>query len=78
MSEGDRTKMKLRERPETRSSRVLPMLRKVQPEIPTDEGEIEQLRESLGRMGCVGLLNVPWKVREEGLIRDLVGPVINT
>lgn len=43
MSEGDRTKMKLQERPETRSSRALPTLRKVQPKISADEGELQEL-----------------------------------
>lgn len=70
--------MKLRERPETRSNRVLPTLKKVQLEIPADEGELEQLRESLDWMGCARLLDIPWGVREEGLIRDLIGPVSNT
>lgn len=57
MSE-DRRKMKLRERLETKRSQTLPVLRKVHPKVPTDEGDLECLRSALERMGCVGLLDV--------------------
>lgn len=61
-----------------RSTRTLPVLRKVQPKIPVDEEELKELWIGLGRMGCAELLEVPWGVREEGLIHDLVETVPNT
>ena len=36
----------------------LPTLRKVIPQLPTKEKEVEMLREDLRRMGCAGLLTV--------------------
>lgn len=78
MSEGDHGWMKLWEWLETKSSRVLPVLQKVQLEILADEGELEQLRLALSTMGCAELVDMPWRVGEEGLIRDLIGPMINT
>lgn len=70
--------MKLWERPETKSNWVLPVLKKVHLEISADEGELEQLRTALGRMACAGHLDLPWRIWEEGLIRDIIGPVVNT
>ena len=70
-------RMKLQERPDAKTSKPLPVMRKVLPEIPTDEDQLEQLRRNLERMGCAGLLDVPWAVREEGLIRDIIRPVSN-
>lgn len=29
-------------------------------------------------MRCAGLLDIPYGVREEGLIQDLIGPINNT
>lgn len=48
--------MRLRGRAKTKSTRALSTLCKVHLEVPVDEGELERLREALGRMGCVGLL----------------------
>lgn len=70
--------MKLRERSETKSCQVLPALKMVQSEILTDERELEQLKMALSRMGCAGLLDVPWGVREESMIWDLIGRVVFT
>ena len=71
MSE-ERFKMKLRDRPEPKGTRSIPALRKVQPHIPASELELGVLRGHLDRMGCAGLLDCPWGIREESLIRDLV------
>ncbi len=51
----------------------LPTLRKVVPQLPADEVEVEELREYLRHMGCVGLLTVPWGFREEAMVWELVG-----
>ena len=51
----------------------MPTLRKVIPQLPTKEEDIEMLREDLRRMGCAGLLTVPWGFREEEMIRELIG-----
>ena len=69
--------VKLRSRSDARASKPLPALKKVLLDIPTDDDQLEQLRRNLERMGCAGLLDVPWAVREEGLIRDIIGPVSN-
>ena len=37
----------------------LPTLRKVIPQLPAKEKEVEMLREDLRRVGCAGLLTVP-------------------
>ena len=71
MSE-EKFRMKLRDRPEPKGTRSLPALRKVQACIPASELEVEVLKGHLDRMGCVGLLDCPWGIREESLIRDLV------
>ena len=51
----------------------LPTLRKVIPQLPAEEEDIEQLREDLRRMGCAGLLSVPWGFREEAMVSELIG-----
>ena len=39
------------------------------PKIPTVRRELE---EDLERIGCAGLLNKSWNVKDEGLVRELV------
>src|SRR5687767_486664 len=51
----------------------LPTLRKVIPQLPSSEGDVEILREDLRRMGCAGLLMVPWGFQEETMVRELLG-----
>ena len=51
----------------------IPTLRKVIPQLPAKEVDVEKLREDLGRMGCAGLLTVPWGFREEEMVRELIG-----
>ena len=41
----------------------------VLPKTPTARRELE---EDLERIGCAGLLNKPWNVEDEGLVRELV------
>ena len=36
---------------------------------PTARRELE---EDLERIGCAGLLNKPWNIKDEGLVRELV------
>ena len=50
----------------------LPALRRVVPQVPTKEEDVEMLREDLQRMGCAGLLFVPWEFREEEMVRELM------
>ena len=51
----------------------LPTLRKVVPHLPAKEEDLEMLREDLKRMGCAGLMTVPWGFREEEMVRELIG-----
>ena len=57
----------------TTEASELPTLRKVIPLLPAEEEEVEMLREDLRRMGCAGLLSVPWGFREEGMVGELIG-----
>ena len=41
----------------------------VVPKTPTARRELEEDSE---RIGCAGLLNKPWNVKDEGLVRELV------
>ena len=38
----------------------LPALRKVEPHLPAKGKDLKMLREDLKRMGCAGLMTVPW------------------
>ena len=41
----------------------------VVPKTPTARRELE---ENLERIGCADLLNKPWSIKDEGLVRELV------
>ena len=41
--------------------------------MPTKKEDYEMLREDLRRMGCAGLLSVPWGFREEEMVCELMG-----
>ena len=41
----------------------------VVPKTPMARWELE---EGLDRIGCVGLLNKPWSIKDESLVRELV------
>ena len=42
------------------------------PVIPKTPIARRELEEDLMRIGCVGLLNKPWNIKDEGLVRELV------
>ena len=48
------------------------ILRSVVPTIPKELGERAYLEEDLTRIGCIGLLNKPWTVKEEKMVRELI------
>ena len=48
------------------------ILRSVVPAIPKEPGERAYLEEDLTRIGCIGLLNKPWMVKEEKMVRELI------
>ena len=48
------------------------ILRSVVPAIPKEPGERAYLEEDLTRIGCIGLLNKPWTVKEEKMVRELI------
>ena len=48
------------------------ILRSVVPAIPKEPGERAYLEEDLTRIGCIGLLNKPWAVKEEKMVRELI------
>ena len=48
------------------------ILRSVVLAIPKEPGERAYLEEDLTRIGCIGLLNKPWTVKEEKMVRELI------
>ena len=48
------------------------ILRSIVPAIPKELGERAYLEEDLTRIGCIGLLNKPWTVKEEKMVRELI------
>ena len=48
------------------------ILRSVVPAILKELGERAYLEEDLTRIGCIGLLNKPWTVKEEKMVRELI------
>lgn len=52
-------------------------LRKVVPTISTMEPEKCQLMEDLTSMGCLGFAEKPWGLREEKMVRELLGKLSN-
>ena len=48
------------------------ILRSVVPAIPKEPDERAYLEEDLTRIGCIGLLNKPWTVKEEKMVRELI------
>ena len=48
-------------------------LRSVVPVIPKEPGERAHLEEDLTRIKCIGLLSKPWSVKDEGMVRELIG-----
>ena len=42
------------------------------PNIPENPIELEELKEDLRRMRCSGLLERPWVLKREELVRELV------
>ena len=52
---------------------ALPTLKKVLPLLPETEEDKELLRQDLTRMGCAGLMQVPWGFQEERMVRELMG-----
>ena len=48
------------------------ILRRVVPQVPMKEEDVEMLREDLQRMSCAGLLFVSWGFQEEEMVRELM------
>ena len=48
------------------------ILRSVVPTIPKESGERAYLEEDLIRIKCIGLLNKPWMVKEDKMVRELI------
>ena len=48
------------------------ILRSVVPAIPKEHGERAYLEEDLSRIRCIRLLNKPWMVNEEKMVRELI------
>ena len=48
------------------------LLRSVVLAILKEPGERAYLEEDLARIGCIGLLNKPWTVKDERMVRELI------
>ena len=64
-------------RKEKGSVNVQVSLKAMVPVIPKTPIARRELEEDLTRIGCVGLLNKPWNIKDEGLVRELVEGVSN-
>ena len=60
------------QRKEKGSVNVQVSLKAMVPVIPKTPTARRELEEDLMRIGCVGLLNKPWNIKDEGLVRELV------
>ena len=49
-------------------------LRNVTPSIPENPIHLEELKQDLARMRCEGLLDRPWALKKEQLVRELLQP----
>ena len=49
-------------------------LRNVTPSIPENPIEFKELKQDLVQMRCVGLLERPWALKREELVREMVQP----
>ena len=49
-------------------------LQNVTPSIPENPIHLEELKQDLARMRCEGLLDCPWALRREQLVRELLQP----
>ena len=47
------------------------IMRQVQVAIPEGQA-LEELKEGLGRMGCLGFLEKPWRLIDLSVVQDLV------
>jgi hypothetical protein len=52
-------------------------LRKIVPEVPSDEAERGELLEDLQVMGCSGFLEKPWGFKDDRIVRELLDGVSN-
>ena len=59
-------------RKEKGSVNVHVSLKAMVPVIPKTPTARRELEEDLTRIGCVGLLNKPWNIKDKGLVRELV------
>ena len=59
-------------RKEKGSVNVQISLKAMVPVIPKTPIATRELEEDLTRIGCIGLLNTPWNIKDEGLVRELV------
>ena len=47
-------------------------LKALVPVVPMTPTRRRELKENLERIGCAGLLNKPWSIKDKGLVRELV------
>jgi len=47
-------------------------IRSVEPRIPQDKKERVLLEEDLKRIGCLGFIKRPWKLRDENIVWELI------
>ena len=52
-------------------------LKALVPVVPKSLTARRELEEDLDQIGCVGLLNKPWSIKDEDLVRELVQEPLN-
>jgi hypothetical protein len=65
------TTTRLQKKKATEKNSLTITLSKVVPGRSNDEGEISNLHEDLARMGCEGLILVPWSFKDEQMVREV-------
>ena len=64
-------------RKEKGSVNVQISLKALVPIIPKTSTARRELEEDLTRIGCASLLNKPWNIKDEGMVRELVEGALN-
>ena len=55
-----------------RTTEKVVALRKIHTTIPRDDQAYQELAEDLRTMGCEGLLRMPWRLRDKGVVEELL------
>ena len=61
-------------RPTYKERKNIPTLLAMDVAIPTQEERKKRLKDNLGKMGCASLMEVPWSLRKDSMLREFLTP----